>query len=120
MFAKDLAASWTYLPIALLACGIMAAVAWIGGNPRKCLLDNGVLSFERLHEALAVVVQQPGDAVAAIVAARLDQDAGDVLCADGLDDHYPSCTLSPAAPTRLRINVVNRGDVWTKVQVLTN
>ena len=47
-------------------------------------------------------------------------DQGDVLCADGLDDHYPSCTLSPAAPTRLRINVVNRGDVWTKVQVLTN
>lgn len=47
-------------------------------------------------------------------------DQGDVLCVDGLDDHYPSCTLSPAAPTRLRINVVNRGDVWTKVQVLTN
>lgn len=47
-------------------------------------------------------------------------DQGDVLCADGLDDHYPSCTLSPAVPTRLRINVVNRGDVWTKVQVLTN
>lgn len=47
-------------------------------------------------------------------------DQGQVLCADGLDDHYPSCTLSPVAPTRLRINVVNRGDVWTKVQVLTN
>ena len=47
-------------------------------------------------------------------------DQGEVLCADGLDDHYPSCTLSPAAPTRLRITVVNRGDVWTKVQVLTN
>lgn len=29
LFAKDLAASWAYLPIALLACGIMAAAAWI-------------------------------------------------------------------------------------------
>lgn len=47
-------------------------------------------------------------------------DEGEVLCADGLDDHYPSCTLSPVTPARLRINVVNRGDVWTRVQVLTN
>lgn len=47
-------------------------------------------------------------------------EKGEVLCADGLDDHYPNCTLSPVAPARLRINVVNRGDVWTRVQVLTN
>ncbi len=47
-------------------------------------------------------------------------DRGDVLCADGLDDHYPSCTLSPATAARLRIDIVNRGDVWTKVQILSN
>lgn len=28
-FAKDLAASWKYLPIGLIACGVMAAVAWV-------------------------------------------------------------------------------------------
>ena len=47
-------------------------------------------------------------------------DRGEILCADGLDDHYPSCTLSPATAARLRIDVLNRGDVWTKVQVLSN
>lgn len=47
-------------------------------------------------------------------------DQGQVLCADGFDDHYPSCTLSPPGPARLRVNIVNRGDVWTKVQVLSN
>jgi hypothetical protein len=47
-------------------------------------------------------------------------DRGQVLCADGLDDHYPSCTLSPATAARLRIDIVNRGDVWTKVQILSN
>lgn len=47
-------------------------------------------------------------------------ERGQVLCADGLDDHYPSCTLSPATAARLRIDIVNRGDVWTKVQILSN
>jgi hypothetical protein len=49
------------------------------------------------------------------------RDAGGrTLCSDGDGDHYPVCTLSPGAPTRLRIDVVNRGPVWTRVQVLTN
>ena len=46
--------------------------------------------------------------------------AGRVLCADGLGDHYPVCTLAPEAPARLRVHVVNRGALWTRVQVLTN
>ena len=30
--------------------------------------------------------------------------AGRVLCADGLGDHYPVCTLAPEAPARLRVD----------------
>ena len=46
--------------------------------------------------------------------------AGRVLCADGLGDHYPVCTLAPSSPARLRVHIVNRGAVWTRVQVLSN
>lgn len=46
--------------------------------------------------------------------------SGKLLCADGFGDHYPVCTLSPAAPARLRVDVVNRGALWTRVQVLSN
>lgn len=46
--------------------------------------------------------------------------SGKILCADGFGDHYPVCTLSPGAPARLRVDVVNRGALWTRVQVLTN
>ncbi len=46
--------------------------------------------------------------------------AGKLLCADGFGDHYPVCTLSPGAPARLRVHVVNRGALWTRVQILTN
>ena len=46
--------------------------------------------------------------------------SGKLLCADGFGDHYPVCTLSPAAPARLRVHVVNRGALWTRVQVLSN
>jgi len=46
--------------------------------------------------------------------------SGRLLCADGFGDHYPVCTLSPGAPARLRVHVVNRGALWTRVQVLTN
>ncbi|WP_298742963.1 hypothetical protein [uncultured Brevundimonas sp.] len=46
--------------------------------------------------------------------------AGKLLCADGFGDHYPVCTLAPGAPARLRVHVVNRGALWTRVQVLSN
>jgi hypothetical protein len=44
---------------------------------------------------------------------------GVVVCRDGFGDHYPVCTLSPPGGP-MRVDVVNRGDVWTKVQVLSN
>ena len=46
--------------------------------------------------------------------------SGRVVCRDRLGDHYPVCTLSPRHTGPVRIDVVNRGAVWTKVQVLSN
>ncbi len=45
---------------------------------------------------------------------------GAVICRDGFGDHYPVCTVSPRTGGRMRVDIVNRGDVWTKVQVLSN
>lgn len=45
---------------------------------------------------------------------------GAEVCRDGFGDHYPVCTVSPRAGGQMRVDIVNRGDVWTKVQVLSN
>lgn len=45
---------------------------------------------------------------------------GAVVCRDGYGDHYPVCTISPSRAGKLRVDIVNRGDVWTKVQILSN
>lgn len=45
---------------------------------------------------------------------------GAVVCRDGYGDHYPVCTISPSRPGKMRVDIVNRGDVWTKVQILSN
>lgn len=49
------------------------------------------------------------------------RDAGGTLvCQDGRGDHYPVCTVVRTQPGKLRIDIVNRGQVWTKVQILSN
>ncbi len=45
---------------------------------------------------------------------------GGVVCRDGFGDHYPVCTVSPRTGGRMQVGIVNRGEVWTKVQVLSN
>ena len=45
---------------------------------------------------------------------------GGLVCEDGFGDHYPVCTVSPREGGRMRIDIVNRGAVWTKVQILSN
>ncbi|MBB4081562.1 hypothetical protein [Brevundimonas lenta] len=45
---------------------------------------------------------------------------GSILCRDGYGDHYPVCTVSSGAGGKMRVNIVNRGDVWTSIQVLSN
>ncbi|MGV9008242.1 MAG: hypothetical protein ACOH1F_00925 [Brevundimonas sp.] len=48
------------------------------------------------------------------------EPSGRVVCQDRLGDHYPVCTISPQYRGTMRIDIVNRGDIWTKVQVLSN
>lgn len=49
------------------------------------------------------------------------RDAGGALiCQDGQGDHYPVCTVARVRPGKIRIDIVNRGSVWTKVQILSN
>jgi hypothetical protein len=45
---------------------------------------------------------------------------GGLLCQDGFGDHYPVCTLMPRLTGKVRVSVVNRGEIWTKVQILSN
>ncbi|RZJ80548.1 MAG: hypothetical protein EON88_31870 [Brevundimonas sp.] len=45
---------------------------------------------------------------------------GAVVCRDGFGDHYPVCTVSPRPGGKMRVNIANRGDVWTSIQVLSN
>ena len=45
---------------------------------------------------------------------------GAVMCRDGYAGHYPVCTVSPRAGGKMRVDIVNRGDVWTSIQVLSN
>lgn len=51
---------------------------------------------------------------------RLRDARGAVVCEDGFGDHYPVCTVTPAQGGRMRIEIVNHGDVWTRVQILSN
>lgn len=68
-------------------------------------------------EILRVAVVGDGDAPVDLVV----RDAGGkTLCDQGPGDHFPVCTLAPNAPARLRIGVINRGGLWTRVQVITN
>lgn len=45
---------------------------------------------------------------------------GSLICQDGRGDHYPVCTVVRSRPGKMRIDIVNRGSVWTKVQILSN
>jgi hypothetical protein len=45
--------------------------------------------------------------------------AGRMLCQGGFGDHYPVCTVRPRNG-QVRIEVVNRGEIWTRVQILSN
>lgn len=45
---------------------------------------------------------------------------GSLICQDGRGDHYPVCTVVRSRPGKMRIDIVNRGSIWTKVQILSN
>lgn len=71
----------------------------------------------RRNEVLRVAAIGDGDTN--IDLALRDQN-GAVICADGSRDHYPVCTVARPAAGPIRIDIVNRGEVWSRVQILTN
>lgn len=71
----------------------------------------------RPREVLRVAAIGDGDTNIDLVLRDLD---GSVLCSDGSLDHYPVCTLVRPRGGRIRVEVVNRGSVWSRVQILTN
>lgn len=71
----------------------------------------------RPNEVLRVAAIGDGDTNIDLV--LRDRD-GTVLCSDSSTDHYPVCTIVRSRGGALRIEVVNRGSVWSRVQILTN
>lgn len=71
----------------------------------------------RRNEVLRVAAIGDGDTN--IDLALRDQN-GAVVCSDGSRDHYPVCTVTRPAVGSLRVEIVNRGAVWSRVQILTN
>jgi len=71
----------------------------------------------RAGEILRIAAIGDGDTDIDLIIRDAD---GRLLCRDGFGDHYPVCTLMPRAGGKVRVNVVNRGEIWTKVQILSN
>jgi hypothetical protein len=71
----------------------------------------------RQGEVLRVAAIGDGDTNIDLV---LRDRAGTVVCSDSSQDHYPVCTIIRPRGGPLRVEVVNRGTVWSRVQILTN
>jgi hypothetical protein len=71
----------------------------------------------RPNEVLRVAAIGDGDTNIDLVLRERD---GGVLCSDSSMDHYPVCTLVRPRGGPVRIEVINRGSVWSRVQILTN
>lgn len=71
----------------------------------------------RPGEVLRVAAIGDGDTNIDLVLRTRD---GTVVCSDSSLDHYPVCTVARPVGGPLRIEVVNRGGVWSRVQILTN
>ena len=71
----------------------------------------------RRGEVLRVAAVGDGDTNIDLM---IQDAAGTALCDDADGDHYPVCTITPARAGMLKVNIVNRGAVWTKVRILSN
>jgi len=71
----------------------------------------------RRNEVLRVAAIGDGDTN---IDLTLRDQNGVAICSDGSRDHYPVCTVLRPASGPIRIEVVNRGEVWSRVQILTN
>lgn len=71
----------------------------------------------RRNEVLRVAAIGDGDTN---IDLTIRDSLGAVVCSDGSRDHYPVCTLTRPQAGTLRVEVLNRGAVWSRVQILTN
>ncbi len=71
----------------------------------------------RLGEVLRVAAIGDGDTN---IDLALRDESGAIICTDRAQDHYPVCTVADPQAGPIRIEVVNRGAVWSRVQILTN
>lgn len=71
----------------------------------------------RRNEVLRVAAIGDGDTN---IDLTLRDATGAVICADGSRDHYPVCTVARPQGGSVRIEIVNLGEVWSRVQILTN
>lgn len=71
----------------------------------------------RNGEVLRVAAVGDGDTNIDLI---IQDSGGTALCDDADGDHYPVCTITPARQGMLKVNIVNRGAVWTKVRILSN
>jgi hypothetical protein len=71
----------------------------------------------RRNEVLRVAAIGDGDTN---IDLTLRDQAGTVICSDSSRDHFPVCTVARPQGGPIRIEIVNRGEVWSRVQILTN
>jgi hypothetical protein len=71
----------------------------------------------RRNEVLRVAAIGDGDTNIDLV---LRDRSGTIVCSDNSQDHYPVCTVARPQGGALRVEVVNHGGVWSRVQILTN
>jgi hypothetical protein len=71
----------------------------------------------RRNEVLRVAAIGDGDTN---IDLALRDASGAVICADSSLDHYPVCTVPRPQGGTIRVEIVNRGEVWSRVQILTN
>lgn len=86
----------------------------------KALQAGEIYAFDvdaRSNEILRVAAIGDGDTD---INLSVRDARGVVVCRDGFGDHYPVCTVSPREPGKLRVDITNRGEVWTRVQILSN
>lgn len=71
----------------------------------------------RAGEVLRVAAIGDGDTD---IDLTIHDQRGATMCRDGFGDHYPVCTVSSRAGGKMRVALINRGDVRTSIQVLSN
>lgn len=71
----------------------------------------------RRNEVLRVAAIGDGDTN---IDLTLRDQTGVAVCSDSSRDHFPVCTVARPQGGPIRIEIVNRGEVWSRVQILTN